>query len=193
VSKYAQQFAQFNVKVVGEERVKIIDAAREYCARNQITISEFVVSALKNALDTGLLPESNAVSMSEVEGAIAGSLVPVLEQIELLRSLLEKLGNAYNEAVPQLKNSVWLLEQKVFASPPIELTPKTSRDDELDRLRCCACGQIGGHVRSGTNKKGQQLYVCGNPRHTTGSGGKYRSIKFEYVGPEIKEDALTEP
>ncbi|MBW4565528.1 MAG: hypothetical protein KME32_31490 [Mojavia pulchra JT2-VF2] len=48
--------AQFNIKIYGEEKIKIIAEVKQYCIQNQISVGDFVYDALQKALEADVLP-----------------------------------------------------------------------------------------------------------------------------------------
>lgn len=106
MSNYAQAYTQFNVKVVGEERVKIVEAAREYCATKGITISEFVITALKNAVDHELLPENEKLTRAEVEMIVRDVIAPLIDRIVQLELLMN--NSSYSTEVHSISNDEML-------------------------------------------------------------------------------------
>ena len=65
----------------------------------------------------GIIKSPDYVSVAEL---VDTALLPIQTE-------LQKLGDAYNESTPQLKNSVWLLEQAVFGEKSLRV--------EIEELR----------------------------------------------------------
>jgi hypothetical protein len=101
--KPGREQKQFNIKVTGESEILTIEAAQKYCADNKIAVSDFVISALRKALDSGLIPPDD----SEVLNQRFNELTSKVNAIEsTLESLTKELAILKSRKQPSKKPKV---------------------------------------------------------------------------------------
>lgn len=135
--------------------------------------------------------------LEELRSRVVG-LMGIETSVNRLAEELKLLGNAYNEDIPPIKNSIWLLEQSMLRSSesiteksldslidsPQDnriVKPAIAKKENRDRMRCQVCSWEGVPTAGGVMRNGAQLYYCGNPEHKTAKGLKYRSVKFDPI------------
>lgn len=96
--KPGQQQRQFNIKVTGQSEIATVEAVQKYCSENKINISDFVVTALRNALDSNLVPP---------------------DDLTVVNRRLDSLEQNINQEISQLKNDIQLLKQSAV-EPPVQ-------------------------------------------------------------------------
>ncbi len=63
----AKERVQFNVRLDG--RQDLVEAVKSYVANHGLTMSEFVTTALENALQTGIKPKANHLAIANEQVA----------------------------------------------------------------------------------------------------------------------------
>jgi chromosome segregation ATPase len=155
---------------------------------------------LREALGLGVIGEQ----ARRVEEIVDTAVQPIQQEIEELRARLEsieeslkssdleeklnKLGDAYNETVPNLKTDIWLLRQAVFEAPDqlvnrvkqleeslselrthlggLKKAEASSEDDstsDTPKFKCSNCGAVGlvgQKFKPAGSSKGKKRHLC---------------------------------
>ena len=85
----AKERIQFNVRLDG--RQDLLEAVKAYVANHELTMSEFVVTALENALQTSIKPKANQLAIPNEQVAELGQLVS--QHDEQLTTVIRRLAN----------------------------------------------------------------------------------------------------
>ena len=91
----AKERIQFNVRLDG--RQDLLEAVKAYVANHGLTMSEFVATALENALQTGVKPKANQLAIPNEQVAKIESVVS--QHDEQLTKVIQRLANVEERLV----------------------------------------------------------------------------------------------